>query len=161
MSLNFAIRITCELKYDTPQNVIDYFLKCQNGETITQEDESIFPWDADLKLLFHKELLQNNPYCHFLFEKQNSLFLPENRKNEANYYTFHLETEWHDDDFYENGYQFLCWLSTHSKTVGFVGTQHETSSLEKVTLLFFRNGLLEIQNVTNTEVSRMSIQEIL
>lgn len=164
MSLDFCLRITCELKPDVPQPIIDFLQKCQDGEKLFEEDMTIFPWETgDLRFLFDSSRgMSSDAFAHFFFHKRYHNADFELNERFTNNYWFHLETVWRDDDYYVNGHWLLAWLATLSQTNGFVGTISEEGDLSKVQLLYFNQGCIEIHRYPDgEEVYKWNLQDII
>lgn len=151
MSQTFDLSLACDIKPDTPQQVLDTLRYMIRKEDYKFDDPPNHPffrihnywksWFTYSISLFPGEygaVLRNAPvYAGHPDENGN---WPMTR------ITFSVRVGVHDDVFYDTTYFFLDWLAEHSETQGFVG-YYQGNYADHPTLIYFKDGKAWIMRV--------------
>ena len=150
MSLHFDFAIACDLKPDTPQQVIKtlaYMTRTEDYPFDSPPDHPFFEGDE------WRETLRTEPdgtYCPGDLGRSFRRAYRYDRLGVHHYrYTLSFRCYMKDDEFYDMAWPLIDWLAQHSETEGYVGYIRETLDWQP-TLLYFKHGTFYIHKVSET-----------
>ncbi|MCQ3932745.1 MAG: hypothetical protein DPW16_20035 [Chloroflexi bacterium] len=149
MSQTFDLALACDLKPDTPQQVLDtlhYMIRKENYEFHNPPNHPFFAEPSYWKSWFTYSInLFPGEYGAVLRNAEVYYGLPSGEFPMTRI-TFSVRVGVHDDVFYEAIDLFLDWLAGHSETQGFVG-YYQGNYADHPTLIYFKDGKAWIMRV--------------
>lgn len=154
MSFWYDFSLACNLKPDTPQQVIDTlaymtrtaayvfddppdhpYFQSENWRTVLQGEGAPSSFAGDFRCFFRSTIVTHFPEAYISSIRRYY------------HHTLNIRRCMHDDEFAESAWwELVAWLALYSKTVGFVG-YFCTESDSTPTLIYFRHGAAYCQKI--------------
>jgi len=152
MSLHFDFAIACDLKPDTPQQILDtlsYMTRAEEYAFSSPPNHPFFEGDS------WRDILRAKSEQTYLPGDLIGSFRKAHRyevgSEKLHWYTICFRCYLIDDVFYEMWWLLAEWLLLHSETEGYVGYYREEYSSHP-TLIYFKDNAVCIHEMTGTPV---------